>query len=328
VIPAPDFKRWASHSALILRSSSCAADDTAPMFMKQPLTLKVTFWQHLGGDMAGASPERSQSEALLIDVVGWLGRRMRLPRKFRFSGPVGAVALAALAGCSSLPDSGPSASDITAQQALSDQDQRYLVVDIAPATVEALRRRGYGSFSAEFGDRRVSSEPVIGVGDSVTVTIWEAASGGLFSAPVIADRVSTGSNSATIPEQVVGRDGGITVPYAGRVRVAGRTTRAVQDQIEHALEGKAIQPQVLVNVVKTAGDSVSVGGEVAAGARVPLSVKGDRVLDVLASAGGGCARRSTKRSSNCRAGRGPRAFRSSRSSTTRTRTSTCIPATT
>ena len=256
------------------------------MFMKQPLTLKVTFWQHLGGDMAGASPERSQTEALLIDVVGWLGRRMRLPRKFRFSGPVGAVALAALAGCSSLPDSGPSASDITAQQALSDQDQRYLVVDIAPATVEALRRRGYGSFSAEFGDRRVSSEPVIGVGDSVTVTIWEAASGGLFSAPVIADRVSTGSNSATIPEQVVGRDGGITVPYAGRVRVAGRTTRAVQDQIELALEGKAIQPQVLVNVVKTAGDSVSVGGEVAAGARVPLSVKGDRLLDVLASAGG------------------------------------------
>src|SRR5271166_4133654 len=257
------------------------------MFMKQPLTLKVTFWQHLGGDMAGASPERSQTEALVIDVVGWLGRRMRLPRKFRFSGPVGAVALAALAGCSSLPDSGPSASDITAQQALSDQDQRYLVVDIAPATVEALRRRGYGSFSAEFGDRRVSSEPVIGVGDSVTVTIWEAASGGLFSAPVIADRVSTGSNSATIPEQVVGRDGGITVPYGGRVRVAGRTTRAVQDQIEHALEGKAIQPQVLVNVVKTAGDSVSVGGEVAAGARVPLSVKGDRLLDVLASAGGG-----------------------------------------
>jgi len=62
--------------------------------------------------------------------------------------------------------------------------------------------------------------------------------------------------------------------------------RAVQQQIERALEGKAIQPQVLVNVTRAVGDSVTVGGEVAAGARVPLSVKGDRLLDVLASAGG------------------------------------------
>jgi polysaccharide export outer membrane protein len=190
-----------------------------------------------------------------------------------------------LSGCSSLPDSGPSANDIAAQQIDADQSRRYLVIDISPTAIEALKRRGYGSFSAEFGDRRVSSEPVIGVGDSLTVTIWEAAAGGLFSAPAIADK-GVGTNSATIPEQVVGRDGGITVPYAGRVHVAGRTTRAVQGQIEHALEGKAIQPQVLVNVVKTVGDSVSVGGEVASGARVPLSVKGDRLLDVLASAGG------------------------------------------
>ena len=123
------------------------------------------------------------------------------------------------------------------------------------------------------------------------MTVWEAAAGGLFSSPAAAtptgaSGVGTGSNSATIPEQVVGRDGGITVPYAGRIHVVGRTTRAVQEQIEHALEGKAIQPQVLVNITRTAGDAVSVGGEVAAGARVPLSVKGDRLLDVLAVAGG------------------------------------------
>ena len=161
-----------------------------------------------------------------------------------------------------------------------------MVVDISPRVIEALKRQGFGSFYAQFGDRKISTEPVIGVGDSVTVTVWEAAAGGLFSSPVVAGAVSTGSNSATIPEQVVGRDGGITVPYAGRVHVAGRTTRAVQEQIEHALEGKAIQPQVLVNITRTAGDAVSVGGEVAAGARVPLSVKGDRLLDVLAAAGG------------------------------------------
>jgi polysaccharide export outer membrane protein len=76
------------------------------------------------------------------------------------------------------------------------------------------------------------------------------------------------------------------VPYAGRVHVAGQTTRAVQATIEKALDGKAIQPQALVNVTRAVSNSVSVGGEVAAGARIPLSVKGDRLLDVIAAAGG------------------------------------------
>ncbi len=137
-----------------------------------------------------------------------------------------------------------------------------------------------------FGDRRLSSEPVIGVGDSVSVTIWEASAGGLFSAPLLPDKLSVGSNSAMIPEQVVGRDGGITVPYAGRIHVAGQTTRAVQRTIEKALAGKAIEPQVLVNVVRPVSDSVSVVGEVTAGSRIPLSVRGDRLLDVIAEAGG------------------------------------------
>jgi polysaccharide export outer membrane protein len=161
-----------------------------------------------------------------------------------------------------------------------------MVVDITAATIDALRSRSSGSFSTKFGDGRISREPVIGIGDSVAVTIWEASAGGLFSAPLIGDKISAGSNSATIPEQIVGRDGGITVPYAGRVHVAGQTTRAVQETIERALTGKAIQPQALVNVTRSVSNSVSVGGEVAAGARIPLSVKGDRLLDVLAAAGG------------------------------------------
>jgi polysaccharide export outer membrane protein len=123
-----------------------------------------------------------------------------------------------LCACSSLPESGPSAQDVMLQQASAEQGLRYEVVDIDPFVVDALRRRSYDSFSSHFGDSRLSAEPVIGVGDSVTVTIWEAASGGLFSAPLVTDKISVGSNSAMIPEQVVGRDGGITVPYAGRDR--------------------------------------------------------------------------------------------------------------
>ncbi|WP_232632060.1 polysaccharide biosynthesis/export family protein, partial [Methylobacterium sp. Leaf118] len=137
-----------------------------------------------------------------------------------------------------------------------------------------------------FGDNRPAAEPLIGVGDAVAVQIWEAGSGGLFSGPLVADRFSAGSKSALIPEQIVGPDGAITVPYAGRIKVAGRRTQDVQGLIETELAGKAIQPQVLVSVTRPVSQSVTVTGEATAGSRVPLSGRGDRLLDVIALAGG------------------------------------------
>ncbi len=171
--------------------------------------------------------------------------------------------------------------------AINSVSRPYETIDIDPSTIDILSRRPRSSFAARFGDHRLSIEPVIGVGDMVTVTIWEASSGGLFSSPAALERVSAGANSATIPEQVVGRDGAITVPYAGRVRVAGRTPRAVQEVVQHALEGKAIQPQVLIIDNKPISATVTVIGEgINAAQRLPLSVKGDRLLDVIAEAGG------------------------------------------
>ncbi|MGU3541170.1 polysaccharide biosynthesis/export family protein, partial [Methylobacterium sp. A54F] len=192
-------------------------------------------------------------------------------------------------GCSVLPASGPTARAVEAGAAVATSEgvlARYEIVDINAATVEALRARPLDSLLASFGDRRPSVEPTIGIGDFVAVSIWEAGSGGLFSGPLIADRFSAGSKSALIPEQAVGRDGAISVPYAGRIPVAGRRPQDVQALIETELAGKAIQPQVLVSVTKPVSQAVTITGEVANGARLPLSGKGDRILDVIASAGG------------------------------------------
>jgi polysaccharide export outer membrane protein len=193
--------------------------------------------------------------------------------------------LIAFTGCSSIPNSGPSADDVV-QQAGSAASRRYEIVEIDFSTIDILRRNEADSLLSRFGDYRPSLEPRIGVGDSVSATIWEAASGGLFSGAPSSDRFTAGSKSATIPDQVVGRDGAISVPYAGRIRVAGRTTQDVQTIVERALAGKAIQPQVLINVTRSVSNTVTVTGEVSSGARVPLSVKGDHVLDVIAAAGG------------------------------------------
>src|SRR5262249_43051112 len=118
------------------------------------------------------------------------------------------------------------------------------------------------------------------------VTIWEAGPGGLFSSAAPISQLAPGSRTATIPEQVVARDGTIGVPYAGRLRVLGLKPEDVESAIVQRLKGKAIEPQAVVAVTRNVSNTVSVTGEVTNGARVPLTVRGDRVLDVIAAAGG------------------------------------------
>jgi polysaccharide biosynthesis/export protein len=197
--------------------------------------------------------------------------------------PVLAVALF-LAGCGMIPSEGPSTSDIVAER--SATAQRFELVDLDMNVAKVLSSRRADKTIASFGDYRPSTQLRIGIGDEVAVTIWEAAAGGLFSAPLVAGQFTTGSKSATIPAQIVDREGTITVPYAGAVHVAGHTPREVQAAVEQALDGKAIQPQVLVSVTRSPTNTASVLGEVVQGARVPLSTNGDRVLDVIALAGG------------------------------------------
>jgi polysaccharide export outer membrane protein len=161
----------------------------------------------------------------------------------------------------------------------------FAVIEIGDFVVDVLARQSTSSLRGYFGDYRPPISPVIDIGDSVQITLWEAAAGGLFSAPV-SDRTSAGSRSATIPDQVVARDGSVTVPYAGRIHVAGRTQKDVEAAIVERLKGKAIEPQALVNVSRSVSNTASVTGEVASGARVPLTLRGDRIMDVIAAAGG------------------------------------------
>jgi polysaccharide export outer membrane protein len=68
--------------------------------------------------------------------------------------------------------------------------------------------------------------------------------------------------------------------------VAGRTPQQVEEAIVRGLQNKAIEPQALATVTKNVSNTVTVLGEVTTGMRVPLSVRGDRILDAIAFAGG------------------------------------------
>jgi len=197
---------------------------------------------------------------------------------------IGVLASVIVAGCSALPTAGPTASDVKGQE-VKDNLTRFDLVSIDDNVVTTLLALPAESFHVRFKKYGRPPQPKIGIGDSVVVSIWEAAGGGLFGASPT-DHVSAGSRSVTIPEQIVARDGGISVPFADRVPAAGRLPVEVQKTIEQRLAEKAIEPQVIVTVTRSLSTSVTVAGEVVTGARVPLSLKGDRLLDLIAAAGG------------------------------------------
>jgi polysaccharide biosynthesis/export protein len=194
------------------------------------------------------------------------------------------MAGAALGGCSTLPTAGPTTGQVV-DQAVKDDRARFDVVDVDNSVVSALLAQPAESFRSRFQQYGKPPDPKIGIGDAISVTIWEAAGGGLFGGGITTG-VSPGSRSVTIPDQVVARDGAISVPFADRIPVAGHSPLEVQRTIEQRLAEKAIEPQVLVNITKSITNTATVSGEVVAGARVPLSVNGDRLLDVIALAGG------------------------------------------
>jgi polysaccharide export outer membrane protein len=190
-----------------------------------------------------------------------------------------------IAGCDALPSAGPLRSEITEQSQQVDQTTPFVLADVNDHVLAVLAGRIEPTFGRRFGDYRPASRYTIGVGDGIVVTLWEAGSGGLFSAPMM-NGVSTGSRSTVVPEQQVGQDGAITIPYAGRIQVSGKTSAQVEEMIVAKLTGSAIQPQALVSVSRSVSNAATVLGEVTNGARLPLSPRGDRVLDVIATAGG------------------------------------------
>ena len=121
------------------------------------------------------------------------------------------------------------------------------------------------------------------MGDIVGVTIFEATSGGLF---IPAEAGVRPGNFVTIPNQAVDINGNISVPYAGNIRARGRTPVEVQQAIVDAIKNRAIEPQVIVTLIDQRTSLVSVLGDVGRPGRYPASAEGERILDVIARAGG------------------------------------------
>jgi polysaccharide export outer membrane protein len=192
---------------------------------------------------------------------------------------------AGTAGCSVssiLPGSGPGRGDVVSQP----QNQIEVVQVTDEVASEVARRVRRQLLSEVLG----SSEDVrytIGRGDVLEVSVWEAPPAVLFGGTGLEVRAaSPSSRAAAFPEQMVSSSGTITIPFAGALQAEGRTLQEIETAIVERLKGKANQPQALVRLVRNTSLNVTVVGEVASSQRVPLTPRGERLLDALAAAGG------------------------------------------
>lgn len=184
-----------------------------------------------------------------------------------------------LAGCGSLPGQGPTAITITSDDIEGDALRSdYVLLALDRTTVNTVHKYRPKPFSRHFAsvpDRGRSTR--LGIGDRLVVTIWEAAPEGLFS--------TADGKQVSVPV-VVDESGYIFIPYAGRIQANGLSVEGLRVSIQERLKGKAIEPQVLVMVEGNESSGVVVVGDVTKPGQYTMSVRGMRLLEAVARAGG------------------------------------------
>jgi polysaccharide export outer membrane protein len=191
------------------------------------------------------------------------------------------IGASVLAACAITPVSGPRTGDIISGQ--SDPGSLpYGLVRLTPRAVDVLATHA-PRIAGAFADRHGPQSVRFGIGDVLSVTIFEAGAGGLF---VPAETAVRQGNYVTLPNQEVDVQGNISVPYAGPIRAQGRTAIEVQSSVVDALKDIALKPQAVVSLVAQRASSFSVLGDVKLAGRFPALPSGERVLDAIARAGG------------------------------------------
>jgi polysaccharide export outer membrane protein len=157
----------------------------------------------------------------------------------------------------------------------------YALVKLRPEAVEVLDRYK-PRLSTAFAKSSPPKAFRFGVGDTVSITIFESAAGGLFTS----DSGMRAGNFVTVPNQAVDEKGYIGVPYAGTIRALGRTPSEIREDITRQLKARALEPQVVVALAEQNTSLISVLGDVRAAGRFRASPSGERIVDSIARAGG------------------------------------------
>jgi polysaccharide export outer membrane protein len=206
----------------------------------------------------------------------------------RLGSPLFSIVVAALLpACSLLPGTGPKSDAVNANATAgvrSTTPLPYALVDVTADTIGFLSQPNLITFKGQFSDKRPKPIQVVGVGDVLNISIFEAAPGGLFTPGQSAG--ARPGNFVDLPPQAVDQKGSIYVPYAGEVPAAARTIPEIQQAVVARLRNRAIEPQVVISLNQQHASVVSVLGDVNTPGVLALNSVGERLLALIARAGG------------------------------------------
>jgi polysaccharide export outer membrane protein len=174
------------------------------------------------------------------------------------------------------------------------------IVNIDPEAIaaQATPARSGPTLEALVADARFDT---IGPGDVLSVQIYEigvSLFGRTIAAPPTPEGLSpppTATGQQIGAGFAVGEDGTITLPYIGRIHVAGLTPLQVQDAIVRGLRGKSQSPQAVVTVQQNWTNTALMMGAVPRPGRVGLNATRVRLLDAIVDVGGAPAQDSIVR---------------------------------
>lgn len=192
-----------------------------------------------------------------------------------------------LAGCATLPSSGPTAGRIVKGAENSPENFPFDVLDLNPQAANELdKEAGQEGIAALLQLKGGGPTDRIGPGDILNVSIYEVGVS-LFARTGQGEQAfDPSAHGEKFPAIVVDAQGAIRLPYVGTLVVAGMTPAAVADAINQRLRGQSQSPQAVVQVVGNITNTVFVSGTIKKPGKFDLSPRGERLLDLIAEAGG------------------------------------------
>lgn len=196
-------------------------------------------------------------------------------------------ALLSLAGCATLPSSGPTGRQITGSvgQQATGPDMR--LVEVKNLTDVPAQPPFPEVFAPDYVPRPTN---LIAPSDVLDIVIYESGislfGGSSASLPGATITADVGSKAERLPPLRVDDAGNISLPYLGRVRAEGRTTTELAATIRAAYKGMSQNPQVVVSQRDVVGNSVMISGDVARPGRLVLVTNQEYLTDAIALAGG------------------------------------------
>ncbi len=197
------------------------------------------------------------------------------------------LAAAWLAGCATLPSSGPTGSQVRAQVTRDAAQLGMTLVQVE--TINDLPRPAAPAEPFRPDYTPPASTELVGPGDVLNISVFETGVA-LFGPPKLGAPDGGGfdpsASSQQFPPIRVSDQGTISIPFVGQLYVRGRTIQEIETMLRQALRGKSQNPQVLVSIVEGLTNSVIIGGDVGQPGRLVLPTNRETLSDVIALAGG------------------------------------------